>query len=219
MNTFNRLVMIIFLLGTALAIAAGILLILLAPQAIAPIFTNMGKILSAGPNDRNLNSLRLELTVLGLVLFVPTIFLLWLEVRRSTRDAVRIASVGGSEARLSMQAVAQSLVYYIDALPSVVRVRPRLSADSKSVSVRLDVETTPDIDVRAMTEEITKTARSVVEERLGLKLKSLQIQLHHTTFPRVAAIRPPTAEALKPLAKPPAEAPPSVSTPSKNPLS
>jgi len=95
-----------------------------------------------------------------------------------------------------------------------VRVRPRLAADAKAISVRLDVETTPDIDVRAKTEEISQTARMVVEQRLGLTLKALQIQLHHTSFPRVAAVAP---LAPKPPTAAPVDAAPAAEN--KNPLS
>src|SRR5436853_5868982 len=105
-----------------------------------------------GRGDQRLLDLQIELTVIGLVVFVPAVILLWLEVRRSARDTIRISKVSGSEAHLSTQAVAQSLIYYVDALEGVVRVRPRLAADAKAISVRPDVETTPYIDVCAKTE-------------------------------------------------------------------
>jgi len=58
-------------------------------------------------------------------------------VRRTTRDTIRISKISGSEAHLSTQAVAQSLIYYVDALQGVVRVRPRLAADANAISVRV----------------------------------------------------------------------------------
>jgi uncharacterized alkaline shock family protein YloU len=226
-NTFNRLVMIILLLGTVLAIAIGILLLLLAPQSLAPIFSNIGTRLASGRGERNLSDLQIELTVLGLIVFVPAIILLWLEVRRTARDTIRISKVSGSEAHLSTQAVAQSLIYYVDALEGVVRVRPRLAADAKAISVRLDVETTPDVDVRAKTEEISQTARNVIEDRLGLKLKRLNIHIHHSSFGR--NMQPSLSPNVKPsamstpqlpsLVEPPKMKPPSAPGETKNPLS
>jgi hypothetical protein len=217
--------MIIILLGTLLAIGLGLLLLLLAPQAIGPLFTNIGTRLAYARGDQRLLELQLELTIIGLVIFVPSIILLWLEVRRRTRDTIRISKISGSEAHLSTQAVAQSLIYYVDALQGVVRVRPRLAADANAISVRLDVETTPDVDVRAKTEEITRTARGVIEEKLGLRLKRLNIHIHHSTFARGAAqttaTTAATPAALPALASAPAatDNKPVTSGETKNPLS
>lgn len=202
MNTFNRLAMSLILLGSAVVIALLILVVLFAPGALAPYFTNAGRILAGSSKPGDLDEIKVWLTGFGLIMFVPLMVLLWLEIRRTARNSIRITKVGTSEASLSMQAVAQSLVYYVDALAGVVRVRPRLNADAKSVSVRLDVETTPDVDVRAKTDEIASTARAVIEERLGLTLKSLQIQLHHTSFPRAGTVKPvaptsPPAQAAR----------------------
>jgi uncharacterized alkaline shock family protein YloU len=222
-NTFNRLAMIILLLSTVLAIGLGILLLLLAPQVLGPIFSNISTRLLLGRGDQRLLELQLELTVIGLVVFVPAVILLWLEVRRTSRDTIRISKISGSEAHLSTQAVAQSLIYYVDALQGVVRVRPRLAADANAVSVRLDVETTPDVDVRAKTEEITRTAHSVIEEKLGLRLKRLNIHIHHSTFTRTTpqAMATPAPAALPSLIPPsaPVEMKPAATTETKNPLS
>jgi hypothetical protein len=167
-----------------LATVVGILLLLLAPGSLAPLFTNLGTRMALSRIDSRLTELQLEVTIVALIVFVPAVILLWLEVRRTTRDSIRISQVTGGEAHLSTQAVAQSLIYYVDALPGVVRVRPRLKANAQTVNVRLDVETTPDVDVRAKTEVITRTARTVIEQKLGLKLRHLYIHIHHSPLAR-----------------------------------
>lgn len=184
MNTFNRLAMIIILLGTIVAIVVGILLLLLTPAPLGLFFGNLATRLGLARGDTRLTELQIEITATALVVFIGAVVLLLLEVRRTTTDSIRISQVSGSEAHLSVQAVAQSLIYYIDALPGVVRVRPRLRAQGQMVDVRLDVETTPDVDVRSKTEEITRTARTVVEQRLSLKLRKLYIHLHHSSQAR-----------------------------------
>jgi hypothetical protein len=202
--------MIIVLLSTTLSIIVGILLLLLAPTSLAPLFNNLGTRLVLSSSDSRLTVLQREVTIVSLIAFVPLVVLLWLEVRRTTRDSIRISQVSGGEAHLSMQAVAQSLIYYVDALPGVVRVRPRLAANAHTVNVRLDVETTPDVDVRAKTEEITRTARSVIEEKLGLKLRHLYIHIHHSPLSRnvpppplepAPATQPVRLEPLQPVAR------------------
>ena len=201
MNTFNRLAMIIILLSTTVAIIVGILLLLLVPGQLAPIFNNLGTRFALGRGEKNLTDLQFEVTILALVIFVPALVLFWLEVRRTARDSIRISQVSGGEAHLSTQAVAQSLIYYLGALPGVVRVRPRLAAQGQTVNVRLDLETTPDVDVRSKTEEITSTARSVIEQKLGLKLRHLYIHLHHSSQARNVPLPPlqpqPAAQTVK----------------------
>jgi hypothetical protein len=212
-NTFNRFAMIVILAGLVGSTAVFILLLLLVPAAMAPIFTNIGTRLAAGAGNKLLTDLQIDLTAIGLIVFVPSVVLLLLEFRRTTRDSIRIAGVMGSEAHLSTQAVAQSLIYYVDALPGIVRVKPKLAARNKTVDVRLDVETTPDIDVRAKTAEITQTARGVIEDKLGLKLNRMKIEIHHAAYPRGTAPQP--APAVMPAPPPALPA----GTENKNPLS
>ena len=59
------------------------------------------------------------------------------------------------------------------------------------------LKTTPDVDVRAKTQEITQTARAVVEQKLGLKLRRLYIHLHHSANPRNAPLPPLMPEPLQ----------------------
>ncbi|MCA1553119.1 MAG: alkaline shock response membrane anchor protein AmaP, partial [Chloroflexi bacterium] len=141
------------------------------------------------------------------IFFVPSIILLMLELRRTTPESIRISKVSGSEAHLSVKSVAQSLTYYVDALPGVVRVRPQLITRGHTIHARLDVDTTPDIDVRAKTEEITQTARNVVEERLGLKLGRLHLHIHPAPFPQRNALPPlkPARDHSAPLERTRAE--------------
>ncbi len=218
MNTFNRIAMILILVGTILTTVSGIFALLFARTFLGAIFSNLSTRLGAGSSDPGLQQLLTEMIILALIVFVPSMVLLLLELWRPAPDSIRISKVSGSEARLSKQAVAQSLMYYIDALPGVVRVRPRLVTSTKAVDVRLDVETTPDVDVRAKTDEIMRTARNVVEQKLGLKLRRMHVQIHHATYARVA---PQTAkrEAVKPPEPAALSAPPSASAENKNPLS
>ncbi len=217
MNTFNRVAMIIILLSVSAIIALGILALLFIPASLGPLFTNLSTRLGSPAGDPRLRDLQLEMTVLGLILFVPCVVLLLLELRRTARDSIRITNVSGSEAHLSTQAVAQSLIYYVSALPGIARVKPRLVASKKNVNVRLDVETMPDVDVRAKTTEITQTARSVIEDKLGLKLNRLNIQIHHAAYPRGYTPQPPVVTNPSPSAS--AGSMPTESTENKNPLS
>src|SRR6266496_2801720 len=111
--------MILILLGVIAATIAGILMLLFVPAVLVPLFTNLSARLGAPGGDPRLRDLQVELTVTALIIFVPSVVLLLLEFRRTARDSIRIMKVSGSEAHLSTQAVAQSLIYYVDALEGV----------------------------------------------------------------------------------------------------
>ncbi|MBI1800028.1 MAG: hypothetical protein HY259_04725 [Chloroflexi bacterium] len=200
MNTFNRMVVILILLGTIAGSALAVFVLLFASPFLATIFANLGATL----NSPKALELRVELMVIALIFFVPSVVLLLFEVRRSEGNSIRISQVTGSDARLSTGAVLQSLRYYVDALPGVVRVKPQVMTRAKMIDVRLDVETTPDIDVRAKTEEIARTARGVVGEKLGLQLNRLSIHIHQTQYPRrkPASTEGATAPAPRPQPAP-----------------
>ena len=104
-----------------------------------------------------------------------------------------------------------------------MRVKPRLQATGKVINVRLDVQTTPDVDVRAKTEQITQTTRNLIEERLGLKLNRLHIHIHHTPFPQGAGVqttmRPVPADGSPPERQSARLPSPAASTEKQNPLS
>jgi len=221
MNAFNRLAMIVILIGSIIIEMVLILALLFARQPLSNIFTNSGRLIGTPTPSGLPPEIALELIVVLIIFFVPSVVLLFLELRRTTRDAIRIHQVSGSDAQLSTQAVGHSLSYYIDALPGVLRVKPRLTTNGKTVDVRLDVETTPDIDVRAKTEEISRTAHNVVEEKLGLKFSQPpRIYIHHAPYPRGTTTQskppmPPTPSLLdKPtILTPPANTPPSQPNP------
>src|SRR5207237_4802314 len=132
-----RSAMILILLGLIATIMIGILALLFVPSAFVPLFTNLAARLGAPQGDERLRNLQLELTVSALILFVPSVILLLLEIRRTARDSIRISKVSGSEANLSTQAVAQSLNYYVDAREGVVRVRAGLQATGSVMNAHL----------------------------------------------------------------------------------
>ena len=86
---------------------------------------------------------------------------------------------------MTTDSIARRLAYNIDQLAEVISVKPKVTARGKGVHVRLNVETGPEIDVPAKTEEISKVAKEVIEERMGLKLAGkLEISIKHTPYPK-----------------------------------
>jgi hypothetical protein len=88
--------------------------------------------------------------VLSVVIILP---LLWQEVRiRRPRD-VRVITEGGSQAAVTTDSIARRLTWHIDQLADVISVTPIVTGGGKSVNVKLNVQTRPEIDVPMKTEE------------------------------------------------------------------
>jgi hypothetical protein len=122
---------------------------------------------------------------LAVLTFVLCGLLLWLELRRPYGKAVKVQKVSGGEAQVTTDSIARRLEYNIDQLADVISVKPKVLAKGKGVHVRLNVETGPEIDVPAKTEEISRVAREVIEERMGLKLAGkLEIGIKHVPYPK-----------------------------------
>ncbi len=174
MNIFNRVVMVVLLL---VALSASAIFTVVPPRFIA-LLTRTLEALSRSVQGTPLLSL-----LVGLGLVFLWIFLLTLEVWRPPRRTVRVLKVSGGEAELTIDAIAQRLVYRVDQLADVVSVRPKVSAGRRGVDVQLDLETSPDIDVPAKTEEVCGVVRDVIEERMGLKLRRIRVKVRHAPYP------------------------------------
>ena len=179
MNVFNRIVIVLLLLFSVP------LLLLLVGVVIFPV--QAADVLSALVSGlRNISTTTKLLIILAsLLLLIVDIVLLWFELRRPmTSRTVRIKQVTGGEAEMSTESIEGRLTYNIDQLPDVIRVTPTVSGRGKGVDVALDVETRPDIDVPAKTEEIMAVARQVVEDRMGLELTRIRVNIRHASFPK-----------------------------------
>ena len=175
MNLFNRVVTI--LLFVTLMIAVPILMIL--PTQIAGLVEQYLDGVSSGLSVFH----RAVLVMLGIISFIICGLVLYLEFRRPARKMVRLESATGGEVELAVESIAQRLEYRVDQQPDVVRVRPEVKPRRKSVDVELYLETTPDIDVPAKTEEVCQVAREVIEERMGLKLRKIKVNIKHAPYP------------------------------------
>jgi uncharacterized alkaline shock family protein YloU len=111
---------------------------------------------------------------------------LYLELRRRPRRRVKLQKISGGEVELAVESIAQRLEYRVDQLADVVRVRPDIKARRNSVDVELNLETTPDIDVPTKTEEVCQVVRDVVEERMGLELGKIKVNIKHAPYPDVS---------------------------------
>jgi hypothetical protein len=187
MNVFNRLVVIVFLVVSMIVLPVVLVLVPARPDIVTIIGEQaLGRLRAIG------GGFQIRFVIAGalsaVLTFVVCGLLLWLELRRPHGKAVRVRKVG-DEAKVTTDSIARRLEYNIDQLAEVISVKPKITARGKGVHVRLNVETGPEIDVPAKTEEISKVAREVVEERMGLKLAGkLEIHIKHAPYPKDWAV-------------------------------
>ena len=134
--------------------------------------------------------------VVDLIAILVLVVLLWLEIRPRGKKVVGVRSVAGTKAELSTDSVRQSLEYRIGALPDVLRVKPTVTGARGGVSVLLDLETVPELDIPAKMEEVTVVARELIEGKMGLKLSSIRVRIKQAAYGRTkpAPTAPPTPQ-------------------------
>lgn len=179
MNVFNRIVVVLFLLFSIPLILLLIGIVAFPVQAADVLSALVGGI-------RNVSTAtRLLIVLFSFLWLFVVVILLWLELRRPVGiSTVRVKQVTGGEAEVATESIENRLAYNIDQLPDVIRVSPTVIGRGRGVEVMLDVETQPDIDVPAKTEEIIGVARQVVEERMGLELTRIRVNIRHAPVPK-----------------------------------
>ncbi len=130
--------------------------------------------------------------VIAIFAILVLLVLLWLEVRPHGKKVVNVRSVGGTQAELSTDSVRQSLEYRIGQLADVLRVKPTVSGKRGGVSVLLDLETIPELDIPAKMEEVTVAARELIEGKMGLKLSSIRVRIKQAAYGRTKPTPAPT---------------------------
>lgn len=173
MNSFNRIFTILALL--ALIPLAAIALV--SPrEGIDSLHTALTALdaVAYGPLIR---------IVVSLAIIVVCFVLLYLEVRRSARSRVVVGQIEGAIAELSVAAIAQRLRRDVGALGDVRSVNPVVTPRRNGVDVRLHVFTNPDVDVPAKAAEVSRVARESLEQRMGLQVGRLWVNIAHEPAP------------------------------------
>jgi hypothetical protein len=181
MNVFNRIVVILL----ALVLLAACLALAIFPaesvQALQRGVTGLSAFVTTA--DKSYHTLymlgRVALVVLALLILGG---LLVMELRRKAPGTVRVHTESGSNATITAESVAKRLAWHIDQLADVISVTPEVTARGKSVNVRLDLETRPEVDVPMKTDEVVGVAREVITERMGLQLGKIDVRIHHAPY-------------------------------------
>lgn len=179
MNTFNRVVVVLFLLATIVVMTV----VLVVPRPVIEVLQewlwnlDMNLMLVSPP------ILLVVGVALALLVDVVCAVLLWLEFRRRRPRAVGIRSITGGQAELTVDSVVRRLEHNIAQLDDVAFVKPNVWARRSGVEVELDLEISPEVDVPAKTEEVCQVTRESVEDKMGLRLRKVRVNIKHAPYP------------------------------------
>jgi len=178
MNVLNRIIMVLIILFLVVAVGT----VLLTPfNSVSVTRLNLDYMETILSDAQVLMIFRAA----GAGVLLILLLLLWFELWRPRRKTVRIKTQSGGNAQLDVQSVAQSLEYRIDELPGVRQVRPRIISRGRDVEVVLDLDTSPSVNIPALTEQIVKLTNDIVEGQLGLKIRSkVRLNIRHEPYPR-----------------------------------
>lgn len=207
MNAFNRAVVI---LGLAL------LIILLIVSAVVPntILSQLGYIVDGAQSALQSGWPRsyIIFLVVAIVLIFLLILLLWLEVRPQSTNRVIVRGRDGTRTEVSTGSVAQTLQKHVDEIEDVFNVKSTVRGKRGGVQVLLNLETTPEIDIPAKMEEVSKAARELIETKMGLRVADINLHVRPAayggakqTLPKPAPVLPSTAPEAAPADEAPVE--------------
>jgi hypothetical protein len=150
------------------------------------------------------------IAILALLLFI----LLILEVRKTRKKSVRIKTEGNGKARIGVDSVVQSLAYRIDELPGVRDAKARVTSRGNDVTVAVDLNTSPTVNVPSVTAQIVRLAHEIIETQLGVKIHGkVEVNVAHEPFPRGTMAPGAPTPRQEPRPKADAMIPPAATSP------
>jgi hypothetical protein len=201
MNIFNRVLVVLHIL----------LLIALLIAAVIRPNTVLGRSLDAVQQAQSAlqlywpTSYVVFLAAAVLVVFL-LIMLLWLELRPQSSNKVLIRNRDGAQTEVSTASLAESLRRSIDEIPDVFKVKCIVHGRRSGLDILLNLETTPEIDIPSKMQEVSQSARGLVEGKMGLKVANIKVQIKNAPYGSAKAPR------VEPVTAPPLPSPDSVST-------
>ncbi len=170
MNVFNRVLVILLLV-----VLIPVLLLIIGGAALPSLF--VGPLREALNTWEPATNMRITTILIAGILLLIVLALLFAEFRRRTPQTVRLTRVANGEAELTTLSIEQRLTQTISQVPDVIKVKPVVISRRKGVDVVLDLETHPEVDVPAKTDEVVGVVRDVIENKIGLTLLRVKVNL------------------------------------------
>ena len=178
MDRFNRVVVVLLLLATIIVAT----IVLVVPRPVIELLQEWLWNLDMNLSLADPLVLLVAGVALALLVDVVCVVLIWLELRRRRSRAIRVQSISGGEAELAVDSIARRVERSISRLDGVVLVQPNVWGRRGGVEVELDLETSPEVDVPTKTEEVCQVTREAVEDKMGLKLRKVKVNIKYAPY-------------------------------------
>jgi uncharacterized alkaline shock family protein YloU len=181
MNLVNRLLVIVGLLIAVALTPIAIVLVLFFRPGVAAWLNNLARGLTDGPNV-----LFVQVICVGVALFVfiVALILLFLEFSRPSARRLRVQQVTDGIVQVTDEALIQRLEHDIAQIADVVSVRMRAAAGKGDlVNLTVELETSPEVNVPAKSQQVIAAAKQVMEQQMGLQVGKIQVQLNPVRKP------------------------------------
>ncbi len=181
MNLINRTLIVMLLLAGMLFSCFSFVAILFFRQSLA---TTMQSTVAAIGSDA-LGAPQLLCLGLSVIFFVIGLLLFYLEIMPGGKTRLKLKSIQGADVIMSSDAITAQLQYALDPLPGVIKAQPHVfRGKDDSVDVKVELVTTPEVDVKRKTDEVMDVTRTVLEGGLGLRVGKVQIQIDQMKPPK-----------------------------------
>lgn len=181
-NRVNRAIVIVELVLAIVLMPVVVVMLLSLSPALVDTWAGLANGVLVGPTASYTQAIGIAVAVL---IFIIAIVLLVLEIQRPGLSGLRVQQVSDGEVNVTAEAITQRLQNEILRIPDVTKARSHVVAAKKGlVDLFLQVETSPDVNIPEKTQEIIGAARHLTEEKIGLKLGKVQVQVDHSKPPK-----------------------------------
>ncbi|MBU0494522.1 MAG: alkaline shock response membrane anchor protein AmaP [Chloroflexi bacterium] len=183
MNTFNRGVMILTALTLLFALPICLTIFLVYPSDTLAYAKSWSTYLQGWFNPTTYMWTIILGIAFGLLTELFLLLLLLAEALPRRKKTIKVQMVEGGEARLHVESIIQRLRYEVDRLPDITDVRAKVqSKGGKGIDVHLEVKTSPTVSIPNKTEELMALIREQVENRMGIRLNKVTVDIKHSPY-------------------------------------
>ena len=195
MNTFNKFLVILLALASVMFWLTVVFIVWTLPGELVLALRDTAALIRG-------SQLLFQGLVTAFGVSSVLVALLILAGEFSSQEAafVSITRVSGGSAVSSLDAIAQRLKSELEQLPQIRMARPRIRNLRNAIEVLVEVRTDPEAHLPTKADEVCQAVRQIAEERLGVRLKNVRVNIQPDAHarPSFTTPMPPVAEPVAP---------------------